>query len=366
MQSTSNKGLLGLTVMFITAGLAGSLRAEGPAFSGFVDMGYNYNLNGEETNVLRGFDDKANSINLQNAEIDVQGAVGDRMGYRVDLMYGYDATKTHAAGFDQSATPSNLQFDVQQAYLTFGCPLTGGTFTAGKFVTPFGVEVIESKDNYNTSRGFLFNYAIPFTHTGLKLDKAFADGKYTASAGLVNGWDSMQDNNSGKTLLAQVGTTVLPKVSILLGGAYGPEQATSTMTSVNQNGRSLVDAIVKFTPSDKLTLIANYDWGVEEGLNLPGDPTASWQGLGIHANYALSEMFSVAARYENMDDSGSRTGTEQVLQSGTVTLQAKKESVIYRLEYRQDQSSRKVFYNSDGMMDDDTQSTIGAEVILTF
>jgi hypothetical protein len=50
-------------------------------------------------------------------------------------------------------------------------------------VTPFGYEVVEAKDNFNISRGLLFGYAVPFSHTGLKADKGFADGKYTATLG---------------------------------------------------------------------------------------------------------------------------------------------------------------------------------------
>lgn len=370
----------------VVAGIVGVLaatavRAEGPTVSGFVDVGYNYNFNGQQTNNLRGFDDKANTITLQNAEIDVAGSMGDKAKYQVDLMYGYDATKTHSAGFEQNLDTngkpvSNIQVDIQQAFMAFECPLTHGTITAGKFVTPFGAEVIEAKDDYNISRGLLFNYAIPFTHTGVKLDKGFSDGKYATMVGIVNGWDNMQDNNKGKTILAQVAANVLPKTSITVGGAYGPEDTpTASTESVNGLARTLVDLIVKVTPTDKLTLVANVDYGVEESnaaLGLPDgfSPTsdnsnANWSGIAAYANYAFTDMFSLAARYEYLDDEGSRTGTEQILHSGTLTAQAKKDNMIYRLEYRQDKSTKKSFVDSDGLPDD-TQSTVGVQMIYSF
>ena len=378
MRSSKQQRGVGLLAGVVIFGLAGTAGAEGPSITGFVDTAYNYNFNKQSYNDLRGFDAQANSITLQNAEIDFEGKVSDRVGYRIDLMYGYDATLTKSAGFSSAETTitgstnpaettTQLQFDVQQAYATFPCPLTDATFTLGKFVTPFGAEVIEAKDNYNTSRGFLFNYAIPFTHTGLKWDKGFSDGKYAATLGITNGWDNMSDNNTGKTFIAQAATIVLPKTKVVLGGAYGPEQSTS-VPSIEKNGRALVDAIVTVTPTDKLTLVANYDYGVEEGVAgfpMGDNTTANWAGIGIHANYALTDMFSVAARYENMDDEGSRTGTEQVLHSGTVTLQAKKDSVTYRLEYRQDQSTQDVFVDSDGMAAD-TQDTVGVQVVFAF
>ena len=87
-------------------------------------------------------------------------------------------------------------------------------------VTPIdhGAEVIESKDNYNYSRGLLFNYAIPLTHTGVKWDKGFMDGKLNTALGLVNGWDNLQDNNKGKTFHAMVGYTFSPMISLTVGG----------------------------------------------------------------------------------------------------------------------------------------------------
>jgi hypothetical protein len=55
---------------------------------------------------------------------------------------------------------------IQQAYLT--ATKDKLTFDFGKFVTPLGAEVIETKDNWNYTRGLLFTWAIPFTHLGAR------------------------------------------------------------------------------------------------------------------------------------------------------------------------------------------------------
>jgi hypothetical protein len=378
MRTTSKKKILAVTLL---AAVAAGVQAEVPNISGFVDVGYNYNTNGQATNAHRSFDNMSNSITLQNAKIGFDGKLENGVGYKIDLMYGHDAAVVNVTE-DYAPTAEddifgvqkveNLQFNLQQAFLTFPCPITGAGLSLGKFVTPFGVEVVEAKDNYNISRGLLFGYTVPFSHTGLKADKGFADGKYTATLGLVNGWDNMQDNNSAKTGIVQVGTTILPKTSILLGGAYGSEQATpdAGAQSTEGNGRMLVDAIVKVTPVDALTLIANYDVG-EEKFNDPANPnthmkiTSNYQAFGLHANYQLTDMLSVAGRWETLDDDGYKTLTEQVLTSDTLTVQAKKDGVIYRLEYRADHSSQDEFVNKDGM-GVESQTTIGAQVILTF
>ena len=62
-------------------------------------------------------------------------------------------------------------------------------FDFGKFVTPFGNEVIESKDNWNYSRSLLFSLAIPYYHQGLRATYSPND-QVTLAGYLVNGWNN--------------------------------------------------------------------------------------------------------------------------------------------------------------------------------
>jgi hypothetical protein len=39
----------------------------------------------------------------------------------------------------------------------------------------------------------------PYYHMGLRINKAFSD-QFTAGFQLVNGWNNVEDNNSGKTM----------------------------------------------------------------------------------------------------------------------------------------------------------------------
>lgn len=384
LNNTSRKvvGALFVSALCATQVLA----AEGPTVSGFVDFGYNYNFNGLSANTYRAFDGQANSFTLQNAEIVVSGKSDSEVSYRVDVDYGQDGSVVNA--FDGFA-PGN-QVNLQQAFISMPCPLTGGAFTVGKFVTMHGAEVIEAKDNFNYSRGLLFTNAIPLVHTGVKYDKAFMDGKYALSGGIVNGWDASRDNNKGKSFMVQTSVNVIPKVGFILGGMYGPEQASPAYTtpgaaSTEKNSRSLLDAILKYTPSDKLTLVANYDYGVEEGAayepTATDDTTANWSGLALMGNYVFTDKYSAALRYENFDDEGSRlvsltdangdgiadgTGNiHQTINSITATFQHKMNDVITRLEYRTDMSSDKVYMKDDGTLDD-VENTLGLEFIYAF
>ncbi len=362
--------------LFTTTAL---VRADGPTIGGFVDFAYNYNFNKQTTNVLRTFDANANSFTLQDGKVAVSGTTKDNVTYRVDVIYGFDASVIHSGLKDAISqayvSPANTttQIDLEQAFVSYPCPWTAGTWTVGKFSTPFGAEVIEAKDDLNISRGFLFNYAIPFTHTGIKYEKVW--GPLDAVASVVNGWDNLQDNNKGKTVIGQVTYTINPKIKAVLGGAYGPEQTSHPNVpngSTEKNGRSLVDAIVTYTPTDKLTLDANADWGVEEGLTAvdANNRTQNWQGVAVHANYAFTDKNSAAVRFENLADDGSRTGSPVpiVLDSLTLTLQHKlATSVITRLEYREDTSNKKAFTDTHGVVSSKkNQSTVGAQVIYTF
>lgn len=357
-----NKKVLGslsaFALAFVTTGPA--FAAEGPSISGFIDTTYNYNLNGSNTNALRSFDANANTFALQNAEIVAEGKSGEA-SYRLDLNFGEDASVINYRNSN-----AGDEFDIQQAFISMPCELTGGAFTVGKFVTPFGAEVIDAKDNMNVSRGHLFNFAIPLHHTGAKYDKSF--GNLGLTVGLVNGWDNMIDDNSGKTFLAQAALPIGEKLKVILGGAYGPELAASPTAATSGFSRSVVDAVVIFNPLAKLSLVANVDWGVEEIAPLApssDNNTANWAGGALFAKYAFTDGFAGAVRVESFDDDGTRTGTEQVLTSLTGTLEFKKESVITRLEVRQDKSSDMVYTDSDGAADD-AQTTVGVQWILTF
>jgi len=61
------------------------------------------------------------------------------------------------------------------------------TFTAGKFVTSEGIEVIEGNQDYTVTRGFLFGLAEPYTTTGVKADYQFTK-QLDLMLGVVNGW----------------------------------------------------------------------------------------------------------------------------------------------------------------------------------
>ncbi|HUJ17514.1 MAG TPA: outer membrane beta-barrel protein, partial [Nitrospirota bacterium] len=242
----------------------------------YLQGGYTYNGNASdsgpfddtakgEQNDLRIFDHKANSFMLDLAQIVFakDPAVGN-IGYKVKFSAGETAKLIHAAGMGSAGE----SFDVTEAYVSYVAPVGKGLrLDFGKMATFFGAEVIEAIDNPNYSRSFLFNYAIPFTHTGLKAGYAFTDS-LNAAVYVVNGWDNATDNNRGKSYGVSVGYAPAEMFSLLVNGMTGPEQDANgpgapTVGSSSSNKRSLLDLVATVKPMKKLSLILNTDNGRE-------------------------------------------------------------------------------------------------------
>src|SRR5262249_16662516 len=144
---------------------------------GFLSASWSYNANRPDTRVngYRVFDFDDETFKLDVAELVLQHAATKpkTAGFRVDAAMGGSIPRVSAASglFRDPATGIGEDVDLQQAYLSYLAPVGSGLhLDAGKFITPLGAEVIDGYDgwNDNATRSFLFGYAIPFTHTGLR------------------------------------------------------------------------------------------------------------------------------------------------------------------------------------------------------
>src|SRR3990172_7324956 len=162
--------------------------------SGFVDAYYSKNFAqpSTRTNKLRNFDIAENQFNLSLAELVVQKKAAP-VGFRFDLDFGSTNDLVQPGNASTMAV-------LQQGYFTAVIPVGEGlTLDAGKFATHMGNEVIESKDNWNYSRSYLFAWAIPYYHTGIRLMYPVSSD-FTAGLHVVNGWNSGADNNDFKSV----------------------------------------------------------------------------------------------------------------------------------------------------------------------
>jgi predicted porin len=327
----------------------------------YLQGGYTFNFQTPDsmTNEQRLFDSKANSFLIDLAQIQFakDPAVGG-LGYKLKLSYGETAKFIHSAGLGNP----NDEFDLTEAYVNYVAPLGSGLkLQLGKFVTYNGAEVIEARDNFNYSRSFLFNYAIPFTHTGFMAGYKFSDA-FTANLYLVNGWDVTDDNNNAKTFGASFIVTPIEPLSLTFNFTYGPEQANNT-----SNYRFLFDWIGAFRATKNLTFMANIDYGHEAKDPKNNGQDSEWWGIAGYVKYDFTDFFSASIRAEYFnDEDGARTGIAQELEEVTLTADFKvAKALLVRPEYRHDWSTSNAF-DSSKTFDTKNQDTIAVGVMYTW
>ncbi len=318
-------------------------------FSGAVDGYYTYNANhpASMTNGLYNFNTKANQFGLSLLKL-AMSHTADPVGFRVDLGYG-DTMQLYSA-FDNDGGFNQY---VQQAYVSWK-PTGGGGFQAdfGKFVTSAGAEVVESYLNWNYSRSLLFSWALPYYHAGLRLSMPVGS-RFTGGFQVVNGWNNLVDNNSGKTI-GVTGALNLGKVTWYVNYYGGPETAGS-----NDGLRHLIDTTLLLTPSSKLSVYLNYDYAQDKG----GGGFAALQGFAGAVKFQPTDKWAFTTRGEWFQDrQGFSTGTAQVLKEVTFTGEYKlAEGLLTRAEYRHDWSDQLFFERgpSTGFYDSQDTFTIG-------
>ncbi len=336
--------------------------------SGFVDVyaGYNGNQPATRTNgPLRNFDVQTGQFGLNMIELIADKALdatAGRVGYHVSLGFGQamNLVNSSETNFDQYLKEGYLDYLVGKKL----------TVTVGKFVTPAGAEVIESKDNWNYSRGDLFTLAIPYFHFGASAKYAF-NSKFALTGYLVNGWNNSIDNNTGKTFGFSAAYTPSAKFSIIENLLIGPEHA-------NYNGsmRRLSDTVISWNPTAKLSLMANYDYGYDHFVSGSIPPivtlgAAKWSGLAGYLKYAPSAKWYLAVRSEYYDDNqGFQTGFLPPgieMNETTFTLQRiLAKSLITRLEVRYDSADQKIFEDHASGFTSSNQTTATLGLIYAF
>ena len=316
------------------------------AVNTFLSVSYSYNFNrpATGTNQLRVFDFDDNTFKVDVAEVVLQKAVSKpgEAGFRVDFEAGSSIPRISSSyGLLQGQ-----DVDLQQAFVSWIAPVGSGLrLDLGKFVTHFGYEVIDGYDgwNDNATRGFLFGYTLPYAHTGLKASYAFSD-QLAGMLEIANGWDVARDNNSSKSIGAQLAWTPSKAVTVYGNFMTGPERA-----NVNSDPRTTFDVVAQWKLTDLTVFTLEALYGSEKGAVAPGE-TASWSAIAGYARLGLSDTFAFCLRAEYLNDAdGARTGATQKLTEVTVTPEWKATPhLIFRADLRVDWSNADVFVNNDG------------------
>ena len=356
--------------------------------SGFVDTYYGYNSNHPASlaNGTQPFTPFNNQFGLNMVELVMAKSpdATNRTGY--DVALGFGQAMNAVNGAEPRAGLGFAQY-LKEAYFSYLAPVGKGLqIDVGKFVTPAGAEVIESNANWNYSRSVLFYYAIPYFHYGARAKYAFND-KVSITGYLVNGWNNIVDNNSGKTAGFSLAWTPNKKWGVTQNFLIGPELASNAALAVpggtvdpagsNSSFRQLWDTVVTYSPNSKLSWMLNGDYGRGDRFVSPLTSTITtpvdWYGAAGYVKYAFNSKYTVAGRYEYFNDPegfatglGPALGIGQHWQEGTFTFERDIAShIISRLEYRHDATSQPYFAKGTSALSK-TQDTASLGLIFSF
>jgi hypothetical protein len=323
-------------------GLAG-FEVSGMFYSSYL---YNFNDPDNRINSLRSLDNQDNTFGVDLFQLGILKKGPDGLSAFIKLDVGNTASRIGADwsgnGDFTGVTGDNGDFEIEEVYATYAPDWSHGLSAKfGKFVTLLGAEVIEAPLNMNYSRSFLFGYAIPFTNTGIMFSYPFND-TLTTNLGVVNGWDNVADNNSGKTFMGNVAWAPCSNFSLAVAGVFGPENNNSS-----SNPRGVADVVSTIT-FDPITISLNGDYGSQGAAALNGG-TAEWYGFSGILGATLKDLIGLPTgayvRGEVFRDQGGyRTGTDQTLWEITATGKYFiSEKFTIWLEYRHDGSDESVF-----------------------
>jgi hypothetical protein len=275
------------------------------AISGWIESSFTGNVAAPKDNQNFGrlFDDRSNEFVMNQAVITAERTldpkVGFDWGFKFQFMFGADARYIHSLGLlDHSMRSSLYQPDIPEAYLSLHLPLItdgGIDVKVGKFVTLEGEETIDPRTNPFFSHTYIFNFAIPFNHTGA-LFTLYATKWLNLIAGVTRGVNtSIDDNNDAPAFHGGIGLHFNEEKFVVSAATHiGPE------TPGNDHDLRYLNTITTtWKITDKLTSITDLNYTHDDGAD------ASAYGVAQYLTYAINDKVTVKVRGEIWrDDQG--------------------------------------------------------------
>jgi len=224
-------------------------------------------------------------------------AAGYDFGFKFQFLYGSDARYLHYLGEFNHLIDSRYQISVIEANAAAHLPwLTAGGMDVklGQFATPLGYEVIDPKGNPFYSHSYIFNFGLPFTHTGLLTEthvSSLVDVYLGADTG-VNTTFAGGDENDEPGGIAGIGLNFSDSLTFLALTHIGPEDSRLVTPLANSAMRYLNDAYLTWKASDKLSFTTELNYIREEAFRAEG------YGVAQYASYALTDTLTLNGRAE--------------------------------------------------------------------
>ena len=344
---------------------------------GYVDAFYQWNFNNPSNGVTnyRAFDNRHNTFTISNAVLDLAGKVSF-VSANVILQVGhtpesyYLAEPSSPASSGAGASGANVWKYLQAATLGMRFPIGRGLYLdGGLMVSPVGPETFHPKDQWTNSHSNLF-FGNPFYHTGIKLSYPFTE-RLTVYFHVHNGWNSVVDNNSEKTMTFEVAYNHPDKLvveAIYMTGVERPRGAPE-----GRAWRHLFDAYGTYYPTKWLALQVNLNGGVE-----PNHFGTSWWAAGSGALRVIPlSWLRLAARGDYFSEkvgSSSRGTASSIfwpvpwMASFNFCIELRPfDNALLRFEFRHDEAGGQAFFKGQvpSNLDGSVQMNARAQETLT-
>lgn len=338
-------------------------------FSGYVDGSYSRVVRNKFTSGSfdRAFDVVPNGLTLHQAAITL-GFQPEGFGGLLNLIAGQDAQFLAPYGFKPTTEFDSETFavDFTQAFLQY--KRGAATLMLGRYLSTNGNESLNPTLDTNFSRSILY-YNTPYTFTGIR-GLYNPNDKWSFIAGINNGPDNIRDWRRRKTVELGFNYIMNPKFTFAAIGYNGQERATSGTDYGPLDNRTLIDLVGTLTATDRLTLIANYDYATQSKAALPDGSLskAVWQGIAGYLNYQFNEKWLSSLRGEIFEDSdGYKTGVRQNWREVTLTLgYIPIKNALIHAEIRRDFSNVSSFTNSSGVTTSNNNQSFALEGFYKF
>jgi putative OmpL-like beta-barrel porin-2 len=298
----SAPSILGAWFAFTLAGVAGAQgtppdTAARVSFGGFVDGYYAWDF-GQPPTFDRSFAGgtlfttqpaRHNEFNVNLAFVEAK-LDGARLRGRLALQAGTSVQSNYSGepANGQVSDPSlarHLQEAVVGVRLAHGLWVDGGIF-----FSHVGMEGWISRDNPTYTRSLVAEYS-PYYQSGVKLTWA-ASPRLTAQLDVVNGWQNISENNSGKGAGIRLEYAPAANATISYYDLVSDEAG---------NRLRIFNGVGAKVTAGRATLLGEVDVGTQ-GKSAPDGGTATWYGFTAIARIQVAPAVALSGRVERFDD----------------------------------------------------------------
>jgi hypothetical protein len=226
------------------------------------------------------------------------------IGGRIDVMYGSNARFTTETGLEDNINGSHAFYGlaIPQFFLT--SKYDKWTFKSGHFISPVGFFTVDTSQNFFNTIPYTYQYGEPFTHTG-SLASYQVDDTLNVGAGVIRGWDNFDNTNPHLGVMGTATKTFTDKSSLAYVGIYSTEQNQM----LQFKPRYFQTLVYTKSLTEKITYVAQSDFGVQKDAIAGSGKTAFWYGINQYAFYKINDCWSMGINAEWFrDEEGYRVG----------------------------------------------------------